>query len=118
MIVVRKNLFAVALGVGVAALSIGGIVPAAPASDDSTSIVVVQSGSTPSAPQYQVVTPTPGTGSVVVVTPPPSSGSGPSIPQYHLVMPGPNPSQNTGVGLGDQLSTPGNPVTVIPVPGP
>ena len=114
----RKSPFAIVLGLGVIALGIGGIAPAARASDGTTADVVVQSGSTPSTPQYQVVTPVPGTGSLVVVTPPPSSGSEPPIPQYHLVIPGPNPAQNTGVGLGDQLSTPGNPVTVEPVPGP
>ena len=113
-----KNPFAVVLVLGVVSLAIGVIVPAARASDGSTSIVVVQPGSAPSGPHYQVVTPTPGTGSVVVVTPPPSSGSGPSIPQYHVVIPGPNPAQNTDVGLGQQLSTPGNPVIVYPVPGP
>jgi hypothetical protein len=114
----HKNPFAIMLGFGVIALGIGRMVPPALASDGPTSIVVVQSGSTPSAPQYQVVTPTPGTGSVVVVTQPPAPGSGPSTPQYHIFIPGPNPSQNTGVGMGELLSTPGNPVTVDPVPGP
>lgn len=88
----------------------------------TTSYVVVDqappaSGSTPSAPQYQVVTPTPGTGSIVIEQQPPASGSGPSVPQEQIVIPGPNPSQNTGVGLGEQLSAPGNPVTVYPTPG-
>jgi hypothetical protein len=64
-------------------------------------------------PTFQVVTPTPGTGSIVVEQQPPV-GSGPSIPTYQVVVPGPNPSQNTGVGLGQQLGTPGNPATVFP----
>ncbi len=87
----------------------------------TTSLVVVQqppaSGSTPSPPQYQVVTPTPGTGSIVVVQQPPASGSEPSIPQYQVVIPGPSPAQNTGVGLEQQVGTPGNPATVYPTPG-
>lgn len=115
----RKVPFAVLLGLGAFAFAIAGMVSAALASDAQGSMVVVQdpspSGSTPSIPQYQVVTPNPG-GSVVVVTQPPS-GSGPSAPQYQVVVPGPNPAQNSGVGVGQQLSTPGNNVTVYPGPG-
>jgi hypothetical protein len=70
----------------------------------------------PSAPTYQIVTPTPGTGTMVIERQPPASGSGPSIPTYQVVVPGPNPAQNTGVGLGQQLSTPGSTVTVYPTP--
>jgi hypothetical protein len=109
-----------ALGRGFAVLALVlGTGFAAPAlAADAPPMVVVQdpppSGSMPPSPQYQIVTPTPGSGSVVVVTQPPSTGSGPSLPEYHVVVPGPNPAQNTGVGLGQQLSTPGNPVTVYP----
>lgn len=101
--------------------TLGGTVAQAQTAPGTTGAVVVEeppaSGSTPSLPQYQVVTPTPGTGSTVVVQPP-ASGSAPSVPEYQVVIPGPNPSQNTGVGLGEQVGTPGNPVTVYPTPGP
>jgi hypothetical protein len=66
----------------------------------------------PSIPTYQVVTPTPGTGTIVIEKQPPASGSGPSVPTYQVVVPGPNPAQNTGVGLGQQLSTPGSTVSI------
>jgi len=70
----------------------------------------------PSLPTYQIITPTPGTGTMVIERQPPASGSGPSAPTYQVVVPGPNPSQNTGVGVGQQLSTPGSTVTVYPTP--
>jgi hypothetical protein len=93
-----------------------GVVAPVEAAADVTGQEIVQSGSAPSIPTYQVVTPTPGTGSIVIQQQSPASGSGPSIPTYQVVIPGPNPAQNTGVGLGQQLSTPGSPVTVYPTP--
>ena len=109
------------LGLGALAVPLGGMAAPAQAAPDMGSIVVAQqppaSGSGPSIPTYQVVTPTPGTGSVVIEQQPPASGSGPSVPTYQVEIPGPNPAQNTGVGLGQQLSTPGTTVTVYPTPG-
>ena len=120
MMQIRK-LSIVLLGLGGLALPLGGIVAPAQAAPDMGSIVVAQqpsaSGSGPSIPTYQVVTPTPGTGSVVIQQQLPASGSGPSIPTYQVVIPGPNPAQNTGVGLGQLLNTPGTTVTVSPTPG-
>ena len=115
-----KKLSVVLLGVGVLAVALAGIVGPAHAAPDAGSMVIEQqppvSGSGPTGPTYQIVTPTPGTGSIVVEQPGPASGSGPSIPTYQVVIPGPNPSQNTGVGLGQQLSTPGTTVIVSPTP--
>jgi len=117
-----RNLSFVTTVLEVLAFALGGAVEQVPTPPGTTSLVVVRqppaSGSMPSPPQYQVVTPTPGTGSIVVVQQPPASGSEPSIPQYQVVIPGPNPAQNTGVGLGQQLGTPGNPATVYPTQGP
>jgi hypothetical protein len=117
-----KKLSVVLLDLGVSALVLGGIVAPTQAAPDMGSVVVEQqppaSGSGPSIPTYQVVTPTPGTGTVVIEQQPPASGSGPSIPTYQVVVPGPNPAQNTGVGVGQELSTPGSPVTVYPTPAP
>lgn len=92
------------------------------AGQGTTAYVVEQqqppaSGSTPSGPQYQVVIPAPGTGTTVIQPQAPASGSGASTPPDQLLIPGPNPAQNTGVGQGEQLSTPGNQVTVYPTPG-
>ncbi len=115
-----KKLSVVLFGLGVLASALGGTVTPAQAAPDTGSMVIEQqppaSGSGPSFPTYQVVTPTPGTGSIVIEQQPPASGSGPSIPTYQVVVPGPNPAQNTGVGLGPQLSTPGSTVTVYPTP--
>jgi hypothetical protein len=58
----------------------------------------------------------PDMGSMVIEQQPPASGSGPSMPTYQVVVPGPNPAQNTPVGVGQQLSTPGSTVTVYPTP--
>jgi len=117
-----KKLSVVLLGLGASALVLGGIVAPAQAAPDMGSIMVEQqppaSGSGPSIPTYQVVTPTPGTGSVVIEQQPPASGSSPSIPTYQVVVPGPNPAQNTGVGVGQELSTPGTTVTIDPTPVP
>ena len=119
MMLARKAVLIV-VSVGVLAFALGGQGAPAQAWSETVSSVVVEeppaSGSTPSTPQYQVVTPTPGTGSVVIEQQPPTSGSGPSIPQEQVLIPGPNPAQNTGVGQGQELSTPGNPVTVYPTP--
>ena len=111
-----KMLSIVLSGLGVLALALSGVVAPAQAAPDVTAQEAVQSGSAPSIPTYQVVTPTPQTGSVVIEQQPPASGSGPSIPTYQVVIPGPNPAQNTGVGLGQQMGTPGSPVTVYPTP--
>jgi hypothetical protein len=120
MMMQARKVSLMVLSVGVLAVALGGKGAPAQAWSGTTSYVVVEeppdSGSTPSTPQYQVVTPTPGTGSVVIEQQPPASGSGPSIPQEQVVIPGPNPAQNTSVGQGQQLSTPGNPVTVYPTP--
>jgi hypothetical protein len=110
-----KKLSVALLGLGALALALGGVVAPAQAAPDAGAQEIAQSGSAPSIPTYQVVTPTPGTGSFVIEQQPPA-GSGPSIPTYQVVVPGPNPAQNTGVGLGQQLSTPGSPVTVYPTP--
>lgn len=113
-----KKLSVALLGLGVLAFALGGVVAPAQAAPDVGSIVIEQqtpaSGSGLSIPTYQVVTPTAGTGSIVVEQQLPASGSGPSIPT--VVVPGANPSQNTGVGLEQQLSTPGSTVTVYPTP--
>ncbi len=115
-----KKLSVVLLGLVVLALALGGIVGPVQAAPDVGSLVIDQqppvSGSAPPSPTYQIVTPTPGTGSIVIEQPGPTSGSGPSIPTYQVVIPGPNPSQNTGVGLGQQLGTPGSTVIVSPTP--
>ncbi len=111
-----KKLSVMLWGLGVLTFALNGVVTTAQAAPDVTGQEVVQSGSAPSTSTYQVVTPTPGTGSIVIEQQPPASGSGPSIPTYQVVIPGPNPAQNTGVGLGQQLSTPGNTVTVYPTP--
>jgi hypothetical protein len=87
-----KKLSVVLLDLGVSALVLGGIVAPTQAAPDMGSVVVEQQ--------------------------PPASGSGPSIPTYQVVVPGPNPAQNTGVGVGQELSTPGSPVTVYPTPAP
>ncbi len=117
-----RSLSLVTMVLEVLTFALGGTVAQDQTPLGTAGVVVVQqppaSGSTPSPPQYQVVTPTPGTGSIVVVQQPPASGSEPSIPQYQVVFPGPNPAQNTGVGLGQELGTPGNPATVYPTPGP
>jgi hypothetical protein len=117
-----RSLSLVTMALEVLTFALGGTVAQAQTAPGTTGVVVVEqppaSGSTPSPPQYQVVTPTPGTGSTVVVQQPPASGSEPSVPQYQLVIPGPNPAQNTGVGLGQQVGTPGNPATIYPTPGP
>jgi len=110
-----KKLLVVLFSLGILAFAPRGLVAPAQAAPDVTGQEVAQSGSAPSIPTYQVVTPTPGTGSIVIEQPPPA-GSGPSIPTYQVVVPGPNPAQNTGVGLGQQLSTPGSTVTVYPTP--
>lgn len=119
-----KSFWTRMVGLGVLALAVGGMVAPARAASDTTTpgtgwMVVEQppaSGSGPSIPTYQVVTPTPGTGSIVLVQQPATSG--PSIPVYQVVIPGSNPAQNTGVGLGQQLSTPGSTVTVYPTTAP
>jgi hypothetical protein len=117
-----RSLSFVTMVLEVLTFALGGTIEQVQTPPGTTSLVVVRqppaSGSMAPPPQYQVVTPTPGTGSIVVVQQPPASGSGPSIPQYQVVIPGPNPAQNTGVGLGQQLGTPGNPATVYPIPGP
>lgn len=118
-----RSLSLVTMALEVLTFALGGTVAQAQTAPGTTGVVVVEQppapgSSTPSPPQYQVVTPTPGTGSTVVVQQPPASGSEPSVPQYHIVIPGPNPAQNTGVGQGQQLGTPGNPATVYPTPGP
>jgi uncharacterized membrane protein YdfJ with MMPL/SSD domain len=112
---IRKNVLAAFLAalisVGVLALVVGGFVVPVQGSEVASIVVVPDppaSGRSLSMSQYQVVTPTPGTGSVVVVTQSQALGSGSTIPQYQVVVPGPNPAQNTGVGMGQQLSTPGN----------
>jgi hypothetical protein len=118
MMQIRK--FSVALlGLGTLACAFGMVVPAHAAPDMGSMVIEQQppaSGSGQSMPTYQVVTPTPGTGSMVIEQQPPASGSGPSMPTYQVVVPGPNPAQNTPVGVGQQLSTPGSTVTVYPTP--
>lgn len=117
-----RSLSLVTMVVEVLTFALGGTVAQAQTAPGATALVVVQrppaTGTTPLPPQYQVVTPTPGTGSIVVVQQPPASGSEPSVPQYQVVIPGPNPAQNTGVGLGQQVGTPGSPATVYPTPAP
>lgn len=115
-----RNFAVVVVAIGIVVFAIGSMDASAQTSPGMPSAVVVQpppSGSAaPSIPMYQIVTPTPATGSVVIVQPSPG-GSGPSVPQYLLVVPGPNPAQNTDISLGQQLSTPReSPVTVYTVP--
>ena len=104
-----KNFSVVVMALSLMVLAFGYMVASAQTAPGTPASVVVQqpaaSGSAPSIPQYQVVTQTPGTGSVVIVQPPSAPGSGPAVQMYQLVIPGPNPAQNTGVGLGEQLTT-------------
>ena len=114
----RFSITVVALGAML--LALGGTAAWAQTTTEPASLVIVEQppalGAVPSISQYQVVTPTPGTGSVVVVQPP-VAGTGPSSPRYQLLIPGPNPAQNTAVSLGQQLSTArGSTVTVYTVP--
>jgi hypothetical protein len=116
-----RNFAVAVVAIGVVVFAVGSMEASAQTSPGTPSSAVVQqppSGSAaPSIPQYQIVTQTPGTGSVVIVQQPSTGGSGPSVPQYQLVIPGPNPAQNTGVSLGEQLSTTReSPVTVYTVP--
>lgn len=122
MMMNAKKFSIAGVALGVMVFAFGGLAAWAQTSPGPTSLVILEqqpaaSGSAPSILQYQIVTPTPGTGSVVIVQNPPAAGSGPSIPQYRLVIPGPNPAQNTPVSLGQQLSTTrGSTVTVYTVP--
>jgi len=60
----------------------------------------------PAIPNITLLTPTPGTGSLVVPLRVPSiSAAGPSFTQLQLVIPGPNPAQNTTVSLQQLLNT-------------
>jgi hypothetical protein len=108
MMMQAKNFSVVMVGLGVMLFALGGMVASAQTSAGASLVLVQQPPASESAPsilEYQVVTPKPGTGSVLIVQQPPALGSGPSGPQYLLVIPGPNPAQNTGVSLGQQLST-------------
>lgn len=117
-----KGVMARMLGVGILAVVLASNVPmaTAQASPGTGSLIIVEqppvTGSGPSIPQYQVVTQTPGTGSLMVPQPP-ASGSGPSIPKYQLVIPGANPSQNTDISLGQQLQQQAAPGTIVTVEG-
>jgi hypothetical protein len=76
----------------------------------------------PALPQgAMILTPTRGTGALVV--PVPAATAGASAPRYQIIVPGPNPAQNTSVALSQLLSAllspPGGitPVAVYPIPG-
>jgi hypothetical protein len=110
----------VVLGLGTAALSLAQLAIPDRAPAMPTSEVTEQPPATsndPSGPSYQLITPTPGTGTIVV---PPMPGAAPGSPgsQYCIVYPGPNPSQNTDIGIAQQVqncAAPGTSVTVDPV---
>lgn len=76
-----RNFAVVVVAIGVVVFAVGSMEASAQTSPG-----------TPSIPEYQIVTQTPWTGSVVIVQQPSTGGSGPSVPQYQLVIPGPNPT--------------------------
>lgn len=68
----------------------------------------------PTGPTYQLVTPTPSTGTIVIPQPTPAPGTGSATTPYCIVFPGPNPAQNSGVGLAEQVQNcEGSGTTVI-----